>query len=103
MSNAITLPRENLTRKYRTAATAIVSAVRRRSAAGSSGFRDPTSCSAVAIRQVISLDAQALASGHFDKRLAVGIGIRVTQLARGRVRQRHHFVGEMRRLLRFAP
>ncbi len=46
MSKAITLPRENRTMKYRTAATAMMPAVRRRSSSGSSGLRFVTSASA---------------------------------------------------------
>ena len=46
MSNAMTLPRENRTMKYRTAATAIMLAVRRRSSSGISALRLVTSARA---------------------------------------------------------
>ena len=49
MSNAMTLPRENLTMKYRTAAMAIASAMRRVSSARSSGLRFATSPAALSV------------------------------------------------------
>ena len=54
------------------------------------------------VEQVVGLDAEPLAAGHLDERPLRVFGVgwrRVTELPRGRVRQRHHLVGEVMRPL----